>query len=169
MIATSTILAISAAVAVVGAGVSAYGMYAQGQAQKQMADYNAKVQQNNAAMKMQQGQYEAGLIAQRNRRLRGAQAAASGKAGVDVSGSVSDVMYDSALQGEVNRLSAIYKGQIGSDESASAASLSRASGESAVSQSYWGAAGTLLSGAGQGLGYVGMSKYAQAGFPTISG
>lgn len=169
---TSTVIAVSAAIAataaVSGAAVSAYGLYQQGQAQKKIAEYNAQVQQNNALMKGQQAKYESGLIQQRNNRLRGAQAAAASKSGISLDGSVNDVMYDSSLQGDLNSLSAIYKGQVGSEESTSGANISIAQGKSAQSQSDFGAGGSLIGGLGQAAGYYGASKYNQnGGYPVF--
>lgn len=169
MIATTTLLIAAASVAVIGSAVSAYGMYAQGQAQKKMGDYNAKVQQQNAAMKIQQAQYSSMLLAQRNQRLRGSQAANAGKSGIDISGSTGDVMYDSALQGSLDQQTAIYKGEVGSNESISAGNISQAEGAAGQYSSYFGAAGSILGGVGAAAGYAGrMKPGAQDGYPVMS-
>jgi hypothetical protein len=169
MIATATLLGLAAAASVVGSGISAIGMVNQGNAQKQMGEYNAKIQSNNAAMAIQQSQFAASQIRQRNMRLKGAQAAAASKSGLDLSGSVNDVMYDSAVQGELNAASQIYKGQVSADQYQSSGNMSEAAGKSASQQSYWGAAGSVLGGVGQGVGYLGRIRPgADDGYPVLS-
>lgn len=166
MVTTTTLLVTAAVLAVVGSGVSAYGMYAQGQSQKKMADYNAQVQNNNAVAARQEASFEADRIRERNTRLRGAQVAAASKSGLAISGSVGDVMYDSALSGELDALTAIYKGDSRSGNYLSQAEMSTYSGNAAVQSSYFNSGGTILGGLGQAGGYAGQIKTKNS--PTLA-
>lgn len=145
--ATATVLAIAAvAASVAGAGVAAYSAHEQGKAQEGAAKFNAAVQRNNAMAAQQQAQYEADRIRKRNTYLRGAQNAAIAKSGIDISGSASDVIYDSAMQGEMDALAALYTGKVRSNADESGAMLSRLSGENARTSSYYSMAGSILGG-----------------------
>lgn len=147
-VATTTAIVMTA-VAVAASATSAYGAYAAGQAQKKAADFNAKVAENNAVASQQQAAQQAQLIQNRNRRLRGSQEASLAAAGVDAStGSGADVMYDSGIQGELDRLTALYKGKVGANEQLSQAQLDRYSGRASAAAGMLGAGGSLLSGAG---------------------
>lgn len=163
MVATSTILIALAATAVIGAGVSAYGMYAQGQAQKAIGEYNAKIAENNAIAQRQQAQAEADRIRSRHIRLQGAQETAASKSGLTLSGSVNDVMYDSSIESEMDALTAIYKGQIGANQNIASASLSRFEGDQAAEMGTVGAGATILGGIAQGGSYWSMSRQKSTG------
>ena len=58
-VSTTIVLIVAAVAAIASAGVSAYGMYQQGQAQKQIADYNAKVSRNSAIAARQEAEAQA--------------------------------------------------------------------------------------------------------------
>jgi cell division protein FtsL len=171
-VATTTLLIAAAVTAIIGAGVSAYGMYAQGQAQKKMADYNAKIQSQAATSRQQQAAFEADRLRERNRLLAGAQIAGASKSGLDISGSVSDVMNDSAVSGEMNALAAIYKGDVSASQYNASAELSHMQGQAAQEGSYYNAGGTLLSGIGQAGGYWGQANSnagrMKGGNPTLN-
>lgn len=156
--AASTLAAIAAVVAVVGAGISAYGMYQQGQSQKKVAAYNAQLQQNSAIAARQESEAEAARLRDRANRIRGSQITAASKSGLMLSGSVNDVMYDSSINSELDALTAIYKGQRSANTLNSQAAITRFEGESAAETAMWGAGGTILTGTTQALGYWGQSK-----------
>lgn len=59
-----------------------------------------------------ESQYEADRIRDRNKRLRGAQVVRVAKSGIMLEGSPSDVIYDSAVQGELDALAAEYIGDV---------------------------------------------------------
>ena len=158
---TSTVIAIvAAAAAVAGAGISAYGMVQQGKAQKAQMEYNAKSAENDAATAGYAALQEQQAAAreaegQREQRLRvlGSQKAAASASGLTISGSVTDVMTDTSIQAEKEIQMALYRGEIGaynqrnrSTALRSDASMSRSAGRSALTSSYWGATGALVSG-----------------------
>ena len=121
--AAGTLIAGTAASAI-GAGVSAYGSYKQGQIAKDEANYNAAVSKNNAISSMQDaessavaGSAEAARIRSRTRRNADSQIAAAAGSGLQVSGSVNDVLLDSYIQGETDALLADYQGRAGAHRS----------------------------------------------------
>lgn len=137
-----------AAMAVVAAGVSAYGQYSQAQSQKAAANYNAAVATNNATASAQQAQYDVGLITDQNARAVASQRAAMASSGFDAnSGTFSDVTRDTKIQGEMNVLSRLYQGRVAATQSTSQAQLSTMQGNADMQAGYIGAGGTLLSGA----------------------
>lgn len=142
---TAIVLAVGAAVS------SAVGAYTAGTAQKQAQDFNAKVAQNNAAAAEQQAAAQAQLIAQKNQRLKGAQIAAMAANGLDTSSSSGqDVQYDSAVSGELNRLTTLYQGKVQSTNYNAQALGDQAAGNNALTAGYMGVGTSLLSGAAQG-------------------
>ena len=139
-----TVVAITASLA--AAGVSANAAIQQGKAQEKAAKFNAAVERNNALAAQDQAQFEAAKLRRRNAFLRGAQSAAIGKSGVDLSGSAVDVMNDSAVQGELDALAALYTGKVRANSAQSSAQLFDAQGENARTSSYYSAAGSILGG-----------------------
>lgn len=147
--ATTTAL-ILAGVAVAGAATSAYGSMAAANAQKQSADFNSKVASNNALAAQQQASADAQNSLRRNARLRGSQIAAMSAAGVDDTGTGSDVIYDTKVQGQLDALTTLYKGQVEGANYRSQSELDQSQGKYAETSGYLSAGGTLLSGAGAG-------------------
>ena len=137
-------------VGLIGAATSAAAAVSSGQAAKANADFNSQVAKNNAAAAEQQAAADAQLVAKQNRRVRGAQIAAMSAAGLDPnSASAGDVQYDSAVSGELNRLTTLYKGKVmGANYNAQAQSMSM-QGESAATSGYMNAGASILSGAAQ--------------------
>jgi hypothetical protein len=161
MIATSTALTIAAAVSVAGAGLSAYGMYAQGQSQKKMADYNAKVAENSAIASRQQSEFEATRIRDRARRIQGSQVTAFSKSGLMLSGSAVDVANDSSIQSEIDALTTMYKGNMTGNSYQDEANATRWQGNEASSLGKIGAGATVLGGLSEGAGYLSQASSAK--------
>lgn len=151
--AASSVMAIAAVVSIAAAGLSAYGMYEQGQAQKRVAEYNAKLQENSAIAARQEAEASARQIRDRADRIRGAQIVGASKSGLMLSGSVNDVMYDSAINSELDALTVIYKGERSAQTLRAQGAITRYEGETAGQLGTIGAGATLLSGATQSLGY----------------
>jgi len=84
----------------------------QGTYDSSVAQLNSKIAGDNAARAREASQYEADRIRDRNRRLKGAQRAKYAKAGVQLEGTPMDVIYDSAIQGELDALSVEYVGRV---------------------------------------------------------
>jgi hypothetical protein len=139
----------SYASAIAGAAVSAYSAVQQGENQKAVAKFNEAVSRNDAIAAQEQAAYEANQIRRRNRALAGSQAAFYSKSGIDLSGSASDVMTDSAVNGELDALAALYTGRIRSDAATSGAMLQNLQADNALNTGYYGAAGSILGGVGR--------------------
>lgn len=154
--ATATTIGVLAALASAATGTVA--AVSSAEAQKSAAKFNEAVQKNNALAAAQQAEFEAAKLRRRNAALRGAQSAAVGKAGIDFSGSASDVVYDSSVQGELDALAALYTGRVRSNAEEAGATLARGQARRAESSGYYGAAGSILGGVGSAATVYSNSK-----------
>lgn len=85
--------------------MTAYGQYQQGKYQSQVAKFNQRVAQDQAADAERRGAIEEANHAQRVRQLMGAQRAASGASGVQINtGSPLAILTDTAALGSVDAL-----------------------------------------------------------------
>lgn len=158
--------AISAASAVAGAGVSAYGMIQQGKSQQREANYNAAVADNNAIsagyaaiQEQQAAAREADTLRENRDRVLAGNRTAAAASGLMLSGSVVDVMGDSALQAEKEISMAYYRGDVSAQNSRNQASnfraqatMTRTAGVNAKRGAYFQSAGTLLSAGASAAG-----------------
>lgn len=135
----------------VGTGLGVYSSVQQGAAAKDAAEFNAAVARNDALAAQQQGAFDARQISRRNRLRQASRRARFAASGVELSGSAVDVMFDSAVQEELDRKTAIYRGNLRSNRSTAEAGLQEAAGKNAQTSSFFQAGGTFLSGVGQGL------------------
>ena len=142
---TAAVIAV-AVLGVAAAGISTYSTLQQAEAQEKAAKFNAGVAENNRLAALQQSQYNAERIRQRNRRVLGRARAIAGKSGAGFTGSFEDVLYDSAVQGELDVLAALYSGQVSATYYGSQAELERFAASTARAQGPLGAAGTALGG-----------------------
>lgn len=140
---------IAIAVTVASAAASAATSIVQGEAAEDAAKYNAAVAENDARAIAEQSQYEAQRVRERNRRILASQRAGQAKSGLAMSGSFQDVQLDSAIQGEMDALAAIYTGQINSGSAKARAELARLEGRNAKRSGYMSAGASLLSGGAQ--------------------
>lgn len=125
-------------IAGITAVVSAAGAIQSGNAQKKMAEYNAQVAEA-------QGKYNAERQQDRARRLLAQGRVNIAKSGIQVSGSPLDVLTDNAMNAELDRLAILRSAD-------SKAAMSRMEGSAAQQAGYFGAATSLLSGAGRAYG-----------------
>lgn len=116
-------------------------------AEARAQDYNAKVAEQNAKVASDSAAYEAERIRDRNRRTRAEQRGEYLSSGLLLTGTPSDVIYDSDIQGELDALSALYTGKINAGAQQSEAQLSRMRRKNATS-------GLGLTYAGTALGTV---------------
>lgn len=137
--------------AAAGTAVSAYGSIQQGKIANQAAKYNAKVAENAAIAERQAAEYDASRLLERNRRVFSSQRAAFAKSGVTLSGSASDVMYDSKIQGELDVMTRLYQGSSAANKFVAQSAISRYQGKSALAGGRTQAGATLLTGAGQAM------------------
>jgi hypothetical protein len=150
MAVTATTIALAGlAVSAIGAGVAAVGQIEQGKAADKAGKYNAQVAENNALAAQQQAEFDAGRLRKRQLILLGKQRANFAKSGVELSGSATDVMYDCALEGELDRLAVFYTGNVTAGNQRARAGLERMEGSNAKATGYLNAGGTILTGAGR--------------------
>jgi len=160
--ATATVLTIvSIAATVAAAGTAAYSSYAQGQYQKKAANYNAQVASNNALSSQQQASADAQRMRDRIRRIGGAQRAAQGKSGGTGGGSFADIAADTAIEGELDVLTTLYRGNVQAGGFRAESTLQRASGKNAATQGYYNAGAQIVGGVSTGVGnyYQGNPKF----------
>jgi hypothetical protein len=160
-------------VGVAGTALSAVGTLQAGKQANQAAQFQAKVEENNATragysaiQAQEQAGREADQIRAERRRTLSQNIAAASKSGLGIGGSVVDVMQDTALQSEKDIQMAIYRGQTSAYNSAqeanslrAQAAMSRASGKNAITGSRIGAFSSLLSNTSSlGLSYASYSR-----------
>ncbi len=144
-----TALLISAiAATAIGTGVSYYGQKKAGDDAKDAAKANAAVERNNAIAAQQQASLEAGQVRRKNLLRMGAQRAAAGKSGVLIDDSAGDVIYDTAIQGELEALSVAYSGATQSNYYNSKSRIAKWEGSQAKSAANLNAGATLIGGLG---------------------
>ena len=141
---------LSTALQAIGLGVSAVGTVAGGIQSQKVADYNAKVAENNAASARQDAAYEAGLQREQVRRAVGAQRAAGAASGLDItSGTPVAVLGDTAKAGEMDVLARLYAGESAAVDYQNDAARFRAEGKAAKTAGFINAGTSLLSGFGK--------------------
>lgn len=150
--------AITAATTAAATIVQAVGARRQAEAQSQAATYNAKVAEQNADAVRQQAQVQAQQIDRRNRLRIGAVKAAAGGAGIELQGSVIDLIGDMTTQGELERQNALWQGEMQARGFNIDSALSKSQARNARRAGRLRVAGTLLSGASQIGGQVASFK-----------
>ena len=167
-IGTTTALALVAiAVSAAGTGVAIAGQVEQAAAAEKAGKYNEAVARNNATAAAQEAQFEAERIRKRNSIILGKQKAAIAKAGILDTGSTLDVFYDSAIEGELDAMAALYTGDVRSGYFRSQGQIARMEGDAAKRAGYYRAGSSLLTGVG-GMGQQ-YYNYRQQSQTTRSG
>lgn len=162
---TIAVLTIAAATA------SAYSQYQQGEYQKEVADQNARIAEDEASLALQRGAIAKGVERMKGAQEIGAARAAQGTSGVELtSGSALDVISDAAMLNELDAQT------IGNNAAREAwgyrvqATNDRAQGRLAQAAGRYGAAATLIGGAAQaGSGYAAAKFRAPPGAGTSAG
>lgn len=148
-----TIATTLAVVSTVGQG---YAAKKQGKYQKGVADYNARVQDNEATEVRAKGVEEENIQRERTAKLLSKQRAQMGAANVELgTGSALDIQEETELLGEVDalRIKSSFERKATSLETG--AELTRAEGEAAEAKGKQAFLGSLLSAGGQGIGAMG--------------
>lgn len=144
---------------VAGGAVAAYGQHKQGEYQQDVANYNAKVGEQQAQMAE-----EAGVTAEQQQRTRvrqimGAQRAAMAGSGAVVdSGSFGNILDDTAKTGELDALTIRSNAARQAWGYRTGAEITRAEGAMAKSAGNYAAMGTLLTTAGNTFGMASKIK-----------
>jgi hypothetical protein len=146
--------------AVAGSAMTAISSIKQGQAAKTAAEYNAAVSNNNAMMAEQQAQSQAMVQGRRAMMQSGGLLANMAANGVEVGeGSPLDILSQSAANAEMDRQNIIYNGRVKAMSLRNQAQLDILQGETAQSNGYMSAAGSLLQGGASAAGmYAGVGK-----------
>lgn len=132
-----------------GAVTSAYGAYAQGQAQGAAMDAQAKIYEAQAADSQRRAAREERLMREQGSRIKGRQRAVLGASGVNLStGSPMDTIADTQRSIEMDAWTIRENAGRESWGYQSQASISKAGASNARQAGYFGAGSNLLTGAG---------------------
>lgn len=131
----------------VATGIGAAGSLVGGFAQASASRRDAKISDRNAEIAQQQASARQDLIRREARKLKGAQRAAGGASGL-TQDSLFDVMEDSAMEAELDALTAGYEGKLQARSYRSAADAQRYDANSSIFAGVTGAAAEALSGYG---------------------
>ena len=150
----TAVIAAWAAVAAsaVGTGVAAYGAIEQGNAAEDAAKRTQQAENANAQASMEAASLEAGQVRRKNLLRLGSQRADAAKSGVLISDSANDVIYDTAIQGELEAQSVLYSGASAASYQQQRGVNARAAGASAKSGSYINAGSSVIGGLGKTAG-----------------
>lgn len=138
---------IGVAVAVVGAGVSAYAASEQAAAQKKASQFNEKVSRNQALLATYAADQRAKQAADKHRRILASQRVAVGASGISTEGSPLTVMMDTAAEAKYQEGLIKYGGQQQTEGYLAEASLQGFYGRQATQAGYLNSGRSLLSGA----------------------
>lgn len=172
-------IAVAIGATVVAGGLSAYGSYKQGQAQKDMYNYQAqaalmkqeqtkKAAEANVTSSQNQAAMKSRMLARKASEIQGAQAAAGGAQGIGSSVTAADIAKDTFTKQELDQQTLMYNANVKAwnitNESNAAewelgveSNLDRVAAKNAATAGNINAASTLLSTAGQAAGYKYMS------------
>lgn len=147
-ISAATYGVISAVMAVAGTAVSVYSSVQQGKQADDLAEYNAKLAENEAQDARNLATEKENDKRLKTRQLISTQKAQLGASGVDINtGSALQLQQDTATLGEVDALRIRATGDKTVESYESQAALNKLQGSNAKTQGYVNAGGSLLSGA----------------------
>lgn len=138
----------SSSLQLLASGTAAVGSLVGGFAQASATRRDAKIADQNADIAEDQARSRQDMIRREARKLKGSQRAALGASGVTLDGSGFDVMEDSAIEAELDALTAGYEGKLQSRAYRSEADASRRSARNSIFQGTIGAGAQALSGYG---------------------
>lgn len=108
----SAATATAAGVSAIGTGVSMLGTGAAALASHNSADFQARLAQTQARQAQSQASVKASEVARDTKQRSAALRAGALQSGFDVSGSMSDLLYQSERQGQLDYLTAVYDGSV---------------------------------------------------------
>lgn len=126
--------------------LSAASALSSASAQSSAANYNAAANELQAKQQNDQAAYQAGQEAKKTRLRLAAQRAGAAQGGLDLTGSVLDIMDETAAQGGLNYLTAVYNGDVNATSLRNDAKLNRARGSDATMAGYVNAGSSILTG-----------------------
>ena len=144
---------------VAGAAIAAYGSMQQAKAQSEAAQFNAKINEQNATAALQQADAQAAIHQRQTTLDQGSLIAAYGAAGVTGDGSPLDTLSMSVSNAELDRQNILYNGRLKATVYYNEATLAHRASTTAIEQGNYQAASSLLTGAGRtAYGYSGMRR-----------
>lgn len=153
-----------------GTAVAAYGAYQQGQQQKKIADYNAKVGEVNAAEAIQRGALAADQQRAKVRQILSTQRAVMGASGAEVgSGTLGKVLEQTSTLGELDARQIEVDAQREAWGLRTQGALGRFEGEVVAQAGSLNAFGSLLTGGAQAYGIYSKRPQGQSAYPQSVG
>ena len=159
----------SVAVAAVAAGVGAYGQYAAAQQQQDVAKYQGKLQQNQAAAVQAQAQSASDTLREQDRRVMAQQRAIVGGEGLSTEGSPLMILLDSTEQAQLEQQRVKYGGSLQAAGFQNQAKLLNYEGAQYARAGYTQAGTTLLTGAASAAGNYARLNTGSGGFYNTGG
>jgi len=157
---------VAAAAAVVGAGISAYGMVQQGKTAQQIANNNAKMAEYAAQDAQKRGEEDAMAAQRKAAALKSSQRVALAANGLDLSyGTAADLQDQTDFFGQADAATARTNASREAWRLRAGGEQDRAAGAAARSNANMQAAGTLISAAGS----VASKWYSPSASPGFSG
>ena len=147
----STYAMISAATAVIGAGVSAVSSMQQGKSAQNLANYNAQIAQNDAIAARQKAEFDARAQERQAKLFAGTQRASMAGTGGELL-DMGDVIDMSAEEAELENLAIRYGGEMGYRAGQQKATVARFEGAAAKQKATGQVASSLLTGASSAAG-----------------
>ena len=147
------------ALMIASTAMNAIGAIQQGNAARASAEYNAKILEQNAVVERQQASAREEAQRRQSRQVLGQQRAAFAQSGGGMGGSAADVMEQSGIMAELDALTLRYEGDLRARGMEVSASQERFAGKQAQRQGYFAAAGSILAGAGDYMGYQERRRY----------
>lgn len=135
-----------------GSILSAGSSVLAGQGQKQAANANAALAEREGQVAQTRSTLEQSRITGDRRDLAAAQTVGAASQGRTFSGSVLDVAQGSNVAGELDILSTVYGGNIGSTRAKTQANIARAGGKGAVTRGAIQGGATILGGVAKAFG-----------------
>jgi len=135
---------IAVAGAVAGTAVAVVGA----QQAAAASDRNAAMAKSQGVQAMQEAQYAAAQVRRRNLAVLGRQRATAAASGIEINGSASDVINDSAIQGEMDVMAQLYTGKSRVRAANAQAQNYSDNADAQLLGGYMSAGSTLLTGLG---------------------
>jgi len=132
--------------ALLGTVLSVGGALVEGQQSKQMADYQAKVYEQQAQADAQQATFDQSQERHKQDLLQAQARAQAGASGVGIAGSPTEVLAANARQGQVDLNAMLYGSKLRQNNLQDQAAISRFQGKQAVTSSIFNAGGALVGG-----------------------
>jgi hypothetical protein len=166
----STYAMISAATAVIGAGVSAVSSMQQGKSAQNLANHNAQIARNDSIAARQKAQFDATAQERKTKSFAGKQRLAMASTGGELL-DMGDVIDASTEEAELEYLAILYGGETGYRAGQQRATLARFEGSVAKQRATGQAASSLLTGASSAAGMGAKYNFGSTttSVPTMAG